>query len=121
MQLLECLHAEPLGVELRFEGFDERYKLGVVPLITGVGRAAIRFHAGLLEVKMHLGIGLEKNNQPMGEVDFTFGGTGVHQQGFQLVDPVDQKPVLLVNGRDAGGIIFVPNIHNIKLDKTGIE
>ena len=41
MQLLECLHAEPLGMEFCLEGLDVPDKLDMLPLVEGVGRAVV--------------------------------------------------------------------------------
>ena len=76
-----------------------------------VGRAPVTLHALLLKLEMGDGIGLQKINQMNQKLTLFARRIGASQHALQMIEVVDQHPVLLINHLGTRRELFSPIYH----------
>lgn len=105
---------------------EQGYELRVGAFILRVGRAAVTLHAIFFKLEMRLGVGFQKIYQVEQEFAFLPGGIGFGQHSLQMVDVIDQHPMLLIKLVGACCKPFVPKDHGriyycFAFPKTGFD
>lgn len=111
VQVLEIFLPYPDCFAAFVEIVDEHHELSVRLLVTGMRRAPVTLHALFLQLEMCPGVGFQEIDQMDQEFKFRLGRVGVDQHSSQMIDVVDQDPMLLIQRIGTGRKSFVPEYH----------
>jgi hypothetical protein len=112
--------AETFRPVARFEVAEKVPEPFMGLFVDGMGGAPVTFHALLLKLKMRFRVGFKKINQMDQEIAFLPGWIGDAQHLLQMIDVVDQHPVLKINLVRAGRKLFSPGYHDDQTPVAGI-
>jgi hypothetical protein len=111
VQVVKQVRVKTFRLAPFLEHFEKPHKLFVRPPVPGMGRTPIPFHACFLKFEMRGGVRLKKIHQVNQKFGLLPARVGAVQHALQMIDIIDQHPVLLIYHLGTGRKLFSPNYH----------